>query len=126
MLVLDSGAVSFLAARTPQALAVLRRLTTAGVWPPVVPSVVLVECLTEQVGRDAPVHRVLSQCDIREHLTVPLARRAAYLRTQARHGSPVDAIVVATAEPGGTAVTADRKDFEALAEWSAAVVVETI
>jgi predicted nucleic acid-binding protein len=126
MLVLDSSAVSFLAARTPQAVAVLQRLSGSGLWPPAVPSVVMVECLTERVSRDASVHRVLNECHIREALPAQLARRAAYLRTQARRGSAVDAIVIATAEPGGTALTADRKDFAALAEWSADVRVEMV
>jgi predicted nucleic acid-binding protein len=126
MLVLDSGAVSFLAERRPRAVAVLRRLVQEGTWPPVVPSVVMVECLTEQGPRDAAVHRVLNECDVREQLSTQLARRAAYLRTQARRGSAVDAIVVATAEPGGATLTADRKDFSALAEWAADVFVDVI
>ncbi|HVQ96569.1 MAG TPA: PIN domain-containing protein [Mycobacteriales bacterium] len=126
MVVLDSGAITFLAERTPRALALLRRLTRAGEWPAVVPSVVLVECLTEHASRDVPVHRVLNQCDIREVLPVQLARRAAYLRAHARRGSAVDAVVVATAEPGGVALTCDRKDIAALAECAADVRVEAI
>lgn len=126
MVVLDSGAVTFLAERTPRAVALLRELRRNGKWPVVVPSVVLVECLGEHVSRDAPVHRMLNQCDILEVLPVQLARRAAYLRTQAHRGSAVDAVVVASAEPGGTALTADRKEIAALAEWSADVSVEVI
>lgn len=126
MLVLDSSAVSFLAERTPRAKAVLSKLVNEGAWPPVVPSVVLVECLTEHGQRDAATHRVLNECDIRELLPTRLVRRAAYLRTGARRGSAVDAIVVATAEPGGTTLTADHKDFAALAELAGGVLVEII
>jgi hypothetical protein len=125
-IVLDAGAVSHFATRSSRAAAVLRQLRRNPAWPPIVPSVVLVECLTEKVGQDAAMHRVLNECEVREVLPTPLARRAAYLRTRARRGSVVDAIVVATAEPSGTAVTGDRADFEALAFASAKVVLEVI
>jgi predicted nucleic acid-binding protein len=125
-IVLDSGAVGYLAERSPYAAAVLRRLRRHNAWPPIVPTVVMVECLTGHAARDAPVHRVLNECDIREFVPIRLARRAAYLRTRARRGSAVDAIVVATAEPGGIAVTGDRHDFEALAGSSPDVQVEVV
>src|SRR5690242_14088209 len=44
-----------------------------------------------------------------------LARRAATLRRLARRGSDVDALVVAFAEPGGTVLTGDPPDLQALA-----------
>jgi hypothetical protein len=54
-------------------------------------------------------------CDITSTVSETLARRAALLRRLARRGSAVDALVVACAEPGGTVITTDPGDLEALA-----------
>ena len=59
-------------------------------------------------------------------LPEPLARRAAALRYQARSGSAVDTIVVATAEPGGPVVTGDVKDLQALADQARDVVIARV
>ena len=126
MLVLDSGGVSRLAERSRQAAALILALREEGLWPPVVPSVVLVECLHGHAGRDALANRFLKTCDVVEEIAEPLARRAALLRRQARRGSAVDALVVALAEPGGTALTSDRDDLEALANHANGVSVEKI
>jgi hypothetical protein len=115
VLVLDSGGVSRLAERSRQAAALLQALRDEGFWPPRVPSVVLVECLEGHAGRDANENRFLKICDIAEDVPELLARRAALLRRRARCGSAVDAIVVALAEPGGTVVTSDPHDLQALA-----------
>jgi len=115
VLVLDSGGVSRLAERSPQALALILSLRDEGLWPPAVPSVVLVECLEGHAGRDAIENRFLKTCDISEDVSESLARRAATLRRLARRGSAVDALVVAFAEPGGTVLTADSHDLQALA-----------
>lgn len=115
MLVLDSGGVSRLAERSQQALALIVSLRDEGLWPPAVPSVVLVECLEGHAGRDAIENRFLKTCDITEDVPETLARRAARLRRLARRGSAVDALVVAFAEPGGTVLTADPLDLQALA-----------
>lgn len=115
MIVLDSGAVSLLAARTTRAAGIIAVLTSEGHWPPVVPSAVLVECLTGRPDRDARTNQFLKSCDIDGRLTEVTARRAAKLRTGARRGSAIDAIVVATAEPGGTVLTGDTVDITALA-----------
>lgn len=114
MLVLDSGAVSRLAERTRDAAALIRALREEGQWPPLVPSAVLVECLQGHRGRDAAANRFLKTCDIVEELGESVARRAAFLRSRARRGSAVDAIVVAHAEPGATVLTSDLRDLEAL------------
>lgn len=126
MLVLDSGAVSRLAERTRSSVALILALREEGLWPPTVPSVVLVECLRGHGARDAAENRLLNTCEIVEEMPEALARRAAWLRGRARHGSAVDAIVVAMAEPGGTVLTTDPKDLRALAAYSAAVAVERI
>lgn len=100
-----------------------------GLWPPVVPSSVLTEALTGDPRRDFHVNRVLAACEI-EPVDERLARRAAALRTAAAQDvrppvsgkerplpSAVDAIVVALADHlgGGTVVSDDRHDMQALA-----------
>ena len=123
---LDSGAVSRLAERSQRAAALIVALRDAGLWPPLVPSVVLVECLQGHAGRDASANRFLKTCDVVEEVGARLARRAALLRRRARRGSAVDALVVAFAEPGGTALTSDPEDLQALAAHATGVTVEKI
>ena len=91
------------------------RFRDEGLWPPLVPSVVLVECLEGHAGRDAVSNRFLKACDLAEAVSESLARRAALLRRHARRGSAVDAVVVALAEGGGTVLTSDPHDLQALA-----------
>lgn len=126
MIVLDSGAVSRLAERSRQAAAFILALREEGLWPPVVPSVVLVECLQGHAGRDALANRFLKTCDVVEAIPEPLARRAALLRRRSRRGSAVDALVVAFAEPDGTALTSDVDDLKALAAHANRVSVEKV
>ena len=126
MLVLDSGAVSRLSARTKGSLALLRSLVDEGLWPPVVPTVVLVESLHGDAGRDANANRFLKTCIIESNVDPGVARRAAELRRRARTGSAVDALVVAMAEPGGTVLIGDKADLEALAAHARGVSVEVI
>jgi len=126
MLVLDSGAVSRLAERSRYAVALIQSLRDEGVWPPVVPSVVLVECLQGHAGRDAIANRFLKTCDIVEEVTEPLARRAAFLRRRAKRGSAVDALVVAIAEPDGTVLTSDPRDLDALVAYAQGVSIERL
>ena len=124
-LVLDSGGVSRLAEQSRGAAALILAFRRADIWPPLVPSVVLVESLQGHVGRDAPTNRFLKTCDIVEEVTEGIARRAAHLRTRARRGSAVDAIVIALAEPDGTVLTSGLRDLQALAELSVGVSVVT-
>jgi hypothetical protein len=124
--VLDSGAVSFLVEGSGRAKAVLALLAIEDLWPPVVPSAVLVECLTGHPQKDAQTNRFLKTCDINPNLSESAARRAAMLRTAAGRGSAVDAIVVAVAEPGGVVITGDAADIAALAANAADVTVRTI
>ncbi len=126
MLVLDAGGLSHLAQRSRPAAALILALRREGLWPPVVPSAVLVESLTGQAGRDAAPDRLLKGCDVVSALPESLARRAAALRHQARQGSAVDAIVVATAEPGGTVLTGDLTDLRALAVHARDVVIARV
>lgn len=126
MLVLDSGGVSRLAERSRQAAALLLAFRELDLWPPLVPSVVLVECLQGHASRDALTNRFLRTCDIVEVIPEALARRAALLRRQAHRGSAVDAIVVALAEPGGTVLTSDLGDLDTLAGHADDVTVERV
>ncbi len=71
MLVLDSGGVSFLAKRNQDAVAAIRALVRDGAWPPLVPSVVLVESTTGRQHNDAPVNRLLKTCDVRQACRYP-------------------------------------------------------
>ena len=115
VLVLDSGGVTRLARRNQDVLAMIGAFRRQGLWPPIVPSVVLVESLTGRQRTDANVNRFLKTCDIRAGVSIRLARRGAELRARARTGSAVDALVVATAEPGGAVLSGDVDDLEALA-----------
>jgi hypothetical protein len=126
VLVLDAHGVTRLAQRSTRALALIEGFQAEGLWPPIVLTPVLVECLTGSGTRDAKELRFLRTCDVREHLPASLARNAARLRARAKRGSAVDALVVAAADPGGTVLTSDPGDLTALAAFATDVVVERI
>jgi len=126
VLVLDSGAVTRLAERSRESLALIVALREEKLWPPQVPSVVLTECLQGDAGRDANANRFLKTCEIEEAFPQALTRRAAFLRQRARRGSAVDALIVACAEPGGTVLTSDPGDLEALAAHADDVAIERV
>lgn len=96
-LVLDAGAITALGRRDRQTAARLAALRLRGLWPPIVPTAVLVDSLTGNRVRDALANRTVG-LSLVHPLDEPMARRAAQLRRRARAGSAVDAIVVATAE----------------------------
>ncbi|MEX1208452.1 MAG: PIN domain-containing protein [Acidimicrobiia bacterium] len=125
MLVLDSSGISRLAERSPRAVALLGALRSKGLWPPIVPSPVLIEALQANSAKDANTNRLLKACDVVEEIPRALARRAAELRTLARRGSAIDALLVAAAEPGGSVLTADTTDLRAIASHAHDVVVES-
>lgn len=126
MLILDSGGVTRLSTRSKPALALIRSFVDEGLWPPIVPTMVLVESLQGDPARDAKAHRLLKTCIIQSEVPPLIARRAAELRRRARSGSAADALVVALAEPGGTVLTGDKADIEALAAHARDVSVELI
>ena len=126
VLVLDSGGLSRLSARTKTAAALIRAFNDEELWPPIVPSMVLVESLRGNPRRDANTHRFLKMCIVDTLVSERVAWRAAELRTSAGAGSAVDALVVAIAEPGGTVLTGDAADIEALAAVADNVSVELI
>ena len=123
LLVLDSGGLTALAQRRPSAAALIETFIRDGIWPPVVPSVVLAECVSGRQRTDAAVNRFLKHCEVVEVLPEQVARRAGTLRALAGRGSAVDAVVVAGAEPGGTVLTGDVTDLRALAEHAKDVEV---
>lgn len=88
-----------------------------------VPSVVLVECISGQPKHDTITNRFLKICNITEDIPEHLARRAGVLRAVAGRGSAVDALVVAMAEPGGTVLSSDLVDLRALAAHAEDVTV---
>ena len=126
MLVLDSGGLSRLSARTKTSVSLIRAFKAQGLWPPVVPTMVLVESLYGDSRRDANTQRFWKMCIIEPSVSELTARRAVELRRRARAGSAVDALVVAVAEPGGTVLTGDRADIEALATHADRVAVELV
>jgi hypothetical protein len=126
LLVLDSGGLSRLASRTKTSVSLIRAFAKQELWPPVVPTMVLVESLYGDPRRDANTYRFLKLCIIAPNVGEPTARRAAELRRRAGMGSAVDALVVAMAEPGGTVLTGDRADIEALAAHAEGVAVELV
>ncbi|CAN5733706.1 hypothetical protein BH24ACT3_BH24ACT3_03760 [soil metagenome] len=127
VLVLDSGAITRLARRRQDAAALIAVFRRDGLWPPLVPSVVLAESrLSGRQRTDAEVNRLLKTCNVREEVPEHVARRAGALRALAGQGSAVDAIVVALAEPGGALLGSDLKDLRALAAHAEDVVVHRV
>ena len=125
-LVLDSGALTRLARRSTASAAVIMALRRDDLWPPVVPTAVLVESLTGRRDRDVATNRLLKTCELDERLSEARARRAAMLRHRARRGSAVDAIVIASAEPGRTVLTQDAADLGAIASHADHVTIVVI
>jgi hypothetical protein len=121
--VLDSGGLTSLARRPADAVALIAVFRRDHLWPPLVPSVVLVESLSGRPRTDVRVNRLLKTCDIVEDLPERLARRAGALRAIVGQGSAVDALVVAMAEPGGAVLGSDLKDLRALAAHAKDVTV---
>jgi hypothetical protein len=122
-LVLDSGAVTRLARRDQDTAGIIAAFVRDGIWPPLVPSVVLVECLSGRQRNDVLTNRFLKTCEIIEEVPEQLALRAAVLRALAGRGSAVDALVVAVAEPWGAVLSGDLVDFRALAAHADDVIV---
>lgn len=116
MLVLDSGGVTALAGQRAR----LAELRSRGLWPPVVPAIVLTECLRGDHRADFHANRLLSMCNVHD-VDEPLARHAARLRTRtARAGeiSATDAIVAAHAIGLGASsiLTSDPDDLQRLVD----------
>ena len=122
-LFLDSGGLSRLSQPRRRTAALIEVFQRDGIWPPLVPSIVLAESLSGRQGTDAAVNWFLKACIIVEEVSELVARRAGALRALAGRGSAVDALVVAMAEPGGTVLTGDVEDFGALVQHADGVRV---
>lgn len=114
MIALDSGGVSGLTLNRR----FVEALVEGGLWPALVPSVVLVEALTGDHRRDHAVNRFLKTCVV-EDVDESLARSAARLRTGTRRAgavSAVDATVAAFAVERRcrAVVTSDPRDLTSL------------
>lgn len=123
---LDSGGLSRLSRRSTRAAALIAALRAEGLWPPVVPTVVVAESTSGRARTDANVNRFLKTCDIDPVVPEATARRAGQMRALAGTGSAVDALVVALAEPGATVLTTDRADLDALAAHARQVTIEVV
>ena len=128
-LILDSSAVTALTKRNKQTAKKLNHLKCRNFWPPVIPSAVLVECLSGRQRTDAAANRFIKSCHIDETLPERVARQAGTLRYRtgrASRISAVDAIAVAMAEPDGVVISSDIKDMTALAAQTRSVSVQQI
>ena len=123
VLILDCGGLSHLAARSSETAALIRSLRRERLWPPVIPTMILIESLQGRPGRDAPLNQFIGTCLIEDSVPVTLARRAAELRRRSRNGSAVAALVVALAEPNGVVLTGDVGDLQAPAAQTKQVTV---
>lgn len=124
---LDSSALTRFATQDRATMARIQRLIERELWPPIVPTAVLVESLTGSGTRDARVNRLLRTCEV-VPLDIVTARRAAELRTRSRAGSAVDAIVVATAEGEASemVITGDTDDITRLASHTDGIRVVSV
>lgn len=125
-MLLDAAALRRLAERSGAALAQLRALRDAGLWPARVPTFVLADALSGDRDRDVAVEAFLGCCDLIGQIDEATARRAAWLRTAANRGSATDALLVALAEPGGAVLVVNRPTIEAMALFADGVFVERI
>lgn len=87
---------------------------------------VLAESTTGAARTDANINRLLKSCELDPIVAERAARRAGSLRGRARRGSAVDALLVVLAEPGGTVLTSDSDDLEALAAHADGVAIERV
>ncbi|MGH3919706.1 MAG: PIN domain-containing protein [Pseudonocardiaceae bacterium] len=125
-LVLDSRAITALGRRDRQTAARITALRRRGLWPPIVPTAVLVDSLTGNRVRDGLANRTVG-LSLVHPLDEPLARRAAQLRGRARAVSAVDAIVVATAELfGAMVITGDPDGLARLSRHANGVALRPV
>ena len=111
---LDTGALIALEKRSPGLLGLIDELAEKAADVPLVPATVLAQTWRGGRGRQAPVSRWLSACDINV-LDETSARAVGELL--ASSGSPdiVDAHLVVCAKSGDVIVTTDPRDIATLA-----------
>lgn len=126
VVVLDSGAVSAIAAGDQRARAVLARARRDG-WLVVIPTPVLAEVHTGR--RDhAAIDRVVNAVDLEVETTAQRARQAGVLRAASGVLDVVDAIVVAEAVAARPAiiVTSDPDDIGRLLDAAGVTAREVV
>lgn len=131
-LVLDSGGLSALCGGAHQARERLRWITRH-LGDVLIPTAVLVECVTGDGARDAEVNRILHIL-VRDEATFvgadePTARRAGSLRYAARSDDGIDALVAAVAVGDGSpavVLTSDPHDLERLVARAPNVAVRKV
>jgi predicted nucleic acid-binding protein len=112
-----------LSKRDRETAAKLVALKQEGFWPLHVPTIVLAEALTGSGARDANENRFLKNALMLPTIPEHTARRAAKLRSEAKRGSAVDALLVALAEFGDLVITSDLDDLNALANNAVEVAI---
>jgi predicted nucleic acid-binding protein len=122
-IILDSGAVSALAAEKGRIRVVLRKAIGAGAVM-YVPAAVITETTTGNGVRDAQTNRVLKTCVVLP-LDEVLARAAGTLRYRHPKRGAIDAMVVASADalPGTVVITSDAGDLRPIAAERARTTV---
>jgi predicted nucleic acid-binding protein len=131
-LVLDSGGLSALCGGSHQARERLRWISRH-LGDVLIPTAVLVECVTGDGARDAEINRILHIL-VRDDAAFagsdePTARLAGALRYAARSDDGVDALVAAVAVGDGSAaviLTSDPHDLERLVARAPNVAVRRV
>ena len=95
-----STRVAYLSERAHSAAAALVSLRDEGLWPPIVPTPVLIEALRGDSGWDAPANRLLKTWTS-SRISQRTGATLGPSTNKGGPGSAVDALVVAVAEPGG-------------------------
>ena len=125
-LILDSGAVIGLSRGDDSIRAFLRRSIELDV-PAEIPVVVVAETIRGE-DRDATVNRVLKAVGEVPETTPAVGRCAGRLLGETRSSATIDALVVAHAVEagGGTILTSDAKDLNALASAHPEVQIQVV
>jgi hypothetical protein len=100
-------------------------LRRRGLWPPIVPRAALAESRTGSSKRDVNTNLPVEARDVRSGVAERVVRRGRGAWYDGSEGlCAVDALVVAAAEPGSTALTSDGVDLRAIAADAVDVVIE--
>jgi hypothetical protein len=130
--VLDSGGLTALVGGSHEARERLRWVATQE-GDIIVPTPILVECITGDGARDAEVNRILGVLErseaVLESPDEDLARRAGALRFEADGDDGIDALVAASAVGDGSpclVLTSDPSDLERLLDRESHVHVRKV
>lgn len=113
--ILDAGAVSWLARRNRHTAALIAAFGSSCFWPFIVPSIVLVRCAARTDRSGEELNRFLAICEVSERLARPDAIRAGRLLRPTTYRVVEDAVVVTTAEGGGVVLARHTPNLRMLA-----------